>query len=114
MCDQAKDRNFSIPHIRFSGITTAVTDDHPVLIEARSVAMSFGATQPALTDVSCSIRAGEFVAILGPSGCGKSTLLRLVAGLMPPTGGNLTVAGVSPEEARRRARKVAFVFQEPN
>ncbi len=84
------------------------------LIEARSVAMSFGPAQLALTHVSTSIQTGEFVALLGPSGCGKSTLLRLVAGLMAPSEGTLTVGGLTPENARRGTRRVAFVFQEPN
>lgn len=88
-----------------------VTD---ALIEARSMSMSFGLDRLALTDVSCSIRAGEFVALLGPSGCGKSTFLRLVAGLMHSTSGTLTVGDLPPEDARRSARRVAFVFQEPN
>jgi NitT/TauT family transport system ATP-binding protein len=84
------------------------------LIEARSVAMSFGSGRLALTKISCSIPAGEFVALLGPSGCGKSTFLRLVAGLMSPTDGTLTVGGQQPELARREEHRVAFVFQEPN
>ena len=42
---------------------------------------------PALSDVSFSVREGEFVSLIGPSGCGKSTLLSLAAGLIEPTGG---------------------------
>lgn len=91
-----------------------MNDSQDSLIEARSVTMSFGSERLALTDISCSIRAGEFVSLLGPSGCGKSTFLRLVAGLMPATSGTLTVAGESPEVARRERNRVAFVFQEPN
>lgn len=91
-----------------------VPETRPSIIEARSVAMSFGASRLAVTDISCSVGAGEFVALLGPSGCGKSTLLRLVAGLMSPTQGSLTIGGMSPEIARRETHRVAFVFQEPN
>lgn len=68
----------------------------------------------ALRSVSCSVNVGEFVSILGPSGCGKSTLLRLVAGLIPPTEGHLTVGGQSPDKARREKYRVGFVFQDPN
>ncbi len=64
----------------------------------------------ALKDVDLDIRRGDFVSFIGPSGCGKTTFLRCVAGLEEPTGGTLTVNGVSPDEARR-ARSYGYVFQ---
>ena len=47
----------------------------------------------ALTSVSTTMESGEFISMVGPSGCGKSTMLRLVAGLIKPTTGKLTVNG---------------------
>ena len=47
----------------------------------------------ALTSVTTSMESGEFISMVGPSGCGKSTMLRLVAGLIKPTTGTLTVNG---------------------
>ena len=47
----------------------------------------------ALNAIDMSLRSGEFVSLVGPSGCGKSTILRLVAGLIMPTTGKITVDG---------------------
>jgi NitT/TauT family transport system ATP-binding protein len=47
----------------------------------------------ALDGIDLRVAPGEFVSILGPSGCGKSTLLMIVAGLVPPSAGVVTVAG---------------------
>jgi NitT/TauT family transport system ATP-binding protein len=66
----------------------------------------------ALEGVTLTIRPGEFVSLLGPSGCGKSTLLRLVADILTPTDGTISVAGEAPAAARRR-RAFGFVFQDP-
>ncbi|NCC34320.1 MAG: ABC transporter ATP-binding protein [Chloroflexia bacterium] len=60
----------------------------------------------ALADVSFTVAAGEFVALVGPSGCGKSTLLRLAAGLLTPDGGTIAFAGW-PKPPKRR-----LVFQD--
>lgn len=66
----------------------------------------------ALDDLSLSVRAGEFVAIVGPSGCGKSSLLKVGCGLLPPTQGTVSVSGRSPAQARKD-HKVGVVFQTP-
>ncbi|HEX5541690.1 MAG TPA: ABC transporter ATP-binding protein [Micromonospora sp.] len=64
----------------------------------------------ALSDVSLQVAESEFVAIVGRSGCGKSTLLRLVAGLLPATAGQITVAGTPIQGPRR---DISFMFQRP-
>jgi len=55
--------------------------------------------------MNLEIAAGEFIAILGPSGCGKSTLLRMIARLVEPTAGRITI---QPEEQFQ----TSFVFQD--
>lgn len=64
----------------------------------------------ALSDIDLQINRGEFVSFIGPSGCGKTTLLRVIADLEQPTGGSISVNGVSPSEARL-ARAYGYVFQ---
>ncbi len=83
------------------------------VIEARNLQLVFqtndGPVQ-ALKDVNLTINKGDFVSFIGPSGCGKTTFLRAIAALETPTGGTLTVNGLSPDEARRK-RAYGYVFQ---
>jgi ABC-2 type transport system ATP-binding protein len=55
-----------------------------------------GSAAPALSDVSGSVRAGIVTGVAGPDGAGKTTLMRLMAGLLRPDGGSLTVLGRDP------------------
>lgn len=75
------------------------------LLEVRNVCLSYhsmtGET-PALSHISFHLLPGEFLAIVGPSGCGKSTLLNLIAGLLEPEEGSITIKGqpVSSQSCR--------------
>jgi putative ABC transport system ATP-binding protein len=72
---------------------------------------------PVLTDITLSIEAGAFTALMGPSGSGKSTLLNLIAGIDKPDSGTLRVGGLDitqlseAELADWRAANVGFIFQ---
>src|ERR1700685_1450789 len=71
----------------------------------------------AVDDVTISVRAGEFVALLGSSGSGKSTLLNLIAGLDRPTSGGVfardrNLADMTADElAKHRSHTIGIVFQ---
>lgn len=83
------------------------------VIEAKNLNLVFQTNDGpvhALKDVNLTINKGEFVSFIGPSGCGKTTFLRCVAALEHPTGGVLTVNGMSPDEARKK-RAYGYVFQ---
>ena len=56
----------------------------------------------ALRRVSCDFPAGGFHVLLGPNGAGKSTLLRVLAGLITPTSGTVSILGATPHEMRSR------------
>ena len=82
-------------------------------IDIRGVSKTYpdpvgGGAITALEDIDLSIRDGEFVSLIGPSGCGKTTLLKIVDGLIPFDGGQVTIDGV-PIEGPGRER--AMVFQ---
>src|ERR1700730_9511579 len=84
-------------------------------IRVEQVSMVFyGRGEPviALEKVDMHVPAGRFVAIIGPSGCGKSTLLRLVADVMQPFAGTISLGAETPRAARHD-HALGFVFQAP-
>ena len=57
---------------------------------------------PALSNITFSVPEGEFLAIVGPSGCGKSTLLSMIASLMEPESGTISIHGAPASMSRQR------------
>jgi NitT/TauT family transport system ATP-binding protein len=79
------------------------------VVEVRSVSKVYPGGVEALNDISLTFPRGQLTSLLGPSGCGKTTLLKIIAGLLPATGGKVhvdgkLVSGPGPERA--------FVFQD--
>jgi putative ABC transport system ATP-binding protein len=92
-------------------------------LEAKSVIKQYQSgsnTVNAVDDVSFGVEAGEFVALVGPSGSGKTTMLAMLAGLLQPTSGTISVDGQvlssmsEADRSRFRRRKIGFTFQANN
>ena len=64
-----------------------------VMIELNQVSFAYSPSKPIVRNVSMSVNKGHAVAVMGPSGCGKTTLLRLVAGLLRPDSGTVSMLG---------------------
>jgi NitT/TauT family transport system ATP-binding protein len=94
---------------------TAVVDEQATLtagaVDIAGVTCRFQSKRSsvvALRDVSLRVEPGEFVSLVGPSGCGKSTLLKIVAGLLRPTEGTVSLLG---QKVHRPQRNIGYVFQ---
>ncbi|MFC6589286.1 ABC transporter ATP-binding protein [Sulfitobacter pacificus] len=91
----------------------------PKLSTGEKIAAKLGAkvetrSVRAVSDVSLSIRKGETLGLVGESGCGKSTLGRLIAGILPPTSGSVSIDGAAVmENGRKVTTRVQTVFQDP-
>jgi putative ABC transport system ATP-binding protein len=92
----------------------------PVIVDIRHISKSYrrgSQVIPVLEDISLTIAAAEFLALMGPSGSGKSTLLNLIAGLDRADSGTIRVGGVDisalseTQLAAWRAAHVGFIFQ---
>lgn len=86
-------------------------------LHATGVGYSYTAFDaPVLSDVDCDIRKGDKIAIVGPTGSGKSTLLKLLAGLIEPVCGTVTINGggcrIYDADSRWKAGRLAYVHQE--
>lgn len=79
-------------------------------VSLRQVRKSYGALE-VVHGVDLDIKSGEFVVFVGPSGCGKSTLLRMIAGLEPISGGEISIGGKVVNDVPSPQRGIAMVFQ---
>jgi energy-coupling factor transport system ATP-binding protein len=85
-------------------------------ISCRDLGFSYpGSGRPALSGVSFTLRAGEYVGVVGPNGGGKSTLVRLLNGLLRPDSGRVSVSGHDPvTEPFEVRRHLSVLFQNPD
>jgi len=95
--------------------TTRYTPASPVGLDLRAEQigvrfMSRGGSLEALRDLSLELAPDSFTVLIGPNGCGKSTFLRVVAGLLRPDAGTVTVGGTPPRSGDGR---VGLAFQQP-
>lgn len=79
-------------------------------VEINRLSKSFGEVQ-AVRDLSFSIEPAEFVTFLGPSGCGKTTVLKMIAGLIPTNGGEISFGGERIDHLPPNRRNLGLVFQ---
>ncbi|MFV0279363.1 MAG: ABC transporter ATP-binding protein [Rhodoblastus sp.] len=81
-------------------------------LRLQNISKSFG--KPALDRLDLTIRSGEFYALLGPNGAGKTTTLRIVAGLLPPDSGSVSIFGIDSLENPIAAKRItAWLPDEP-
>jgi NitT/TauT family transport system ATP-binding protein len=105
----------SVVHALDAAGAAAAGSAAPGLVDARGICVDFyldGVRQRVLEDITLSVPKGSFVSLIGPSGCGKSTLLKVLAGLIVPTEGRVSVGGIVPHEAAKR-RVIGLAFQDP-
>src|ERR1700740_3177975 len=84
----------------------------PFALEIRGLVKRFD--RPAVDGLDLAVRAGEFYALLGPNGAGKTTTLRMIAGLLRPDAGSITVAGIDALADPVAAKRImAWISDEP-
>ena len=95
--------------MELTGVDTRTHEPLVVVDHVRQTyAKGAGDSVMVLDDMNLVLRDNEIVSLLGRSGCGKSSLLRIIAGLMPPSGGQVTIGG---RQVDGPAPEVAMVFQ---
>ncbi|SDH82257.1 peptidase domain-containing ABC transporter [Pseudomonas panipatensis] len=83
------------PEKNDGGMDPGLLREREFSIELRDLRYRYSEQEPYVLDgIDLEIRAGESVAIVGPSGCGKSTLINVMLGILPPSGGQIRVAGL--------------------
>lgn len=80
-------------------------------VEVKGVRHTYDNGEPALHELDFRVESGVFCTLLGPSGSGKTTLLRIIAGLLKPTAGQVSVDGEDVTNVEVQQRDIGFVFQ---
>ena len=105
---------FNPPRAERANSPIAAPNAGALSISCRNINVRFFTDRRSVTAIeglSLDVASGEFLTLLGPSGCGKSTFLRVVADLVKPSRGEISVLGSPPNVARER-RDIGFVFQD--
>ncbi|WP_409342834.1 phosphonate ABC transporter ATP-binding protein [Paenibacillus sp. MBLB4367] len=89
------------------------------LLEFKKVCKQYGHDTKALSDISFSVKEGEFVTVIGPSGAGKSTLLRCINRMIDASSGEIVfdgadVLGLGKKELKRLRTRIGMIFQHYN
>ena len=90
----------------------SASNDRPV-VTLHAVSKVFSNGTLALSNMSLTVRRGEFLSLLGPSGCGKSTALRIIAGLGAPSSGTVDWPSSTINAKGLPQGDIGFVFQDP-
>jgi NitT/TauT family transport system ATP-binding protein len=92
------------------------SETNDIVISVKDLSVSFqdneNSALTALENINLDIKRNEFISFVGPSGCGKTTLLRVIADLITPTEGSVSIDNLTPQEIRLM-RKFGIVFQSP-
>ncbi|MFN9341801.1 MAG: ATP-binding cassette domain-containing protein, partial [Planctomycetota bacterium] len=102
---------------------SAAVDTASPAVSCLNLTKEFGRSDTRITavdQVTLAIQPGEMSLLVGPSGCGKTTLISMIAGLLNPTAGEVSIFGQRLDQLRGcrlvafRARNIGFVFQQYN
>lgn len=118
-CGSGSSSGCAVPSLRATVTRAATSPPSPPVsvIEAESLSLRYPGGREALHELSFSVQAGEMVFITGRSGAGKSTLVKLLASLILPSRGRLSVLDCEPARLPRRQRphlrrRIGLVFQD--
>jgi zinc transport system ATP-binding protein len=103
----------SAAYLRYPTVLAHAANAMDNIVDISNLDFSYGNT-PALRQVSIQIQRGSTIGLIGPNGGGKTTLVKLLIGLLEPAAGSITIEGMSPIQAVRKANVIGYLPQNPN